>query len=234
VTTIAPGAGHRLIDLRYLDRGIIGPHIAAEADARQLVRACYFGPLGERFCTANRGADCNAGISDQAAYYPEPNADIGGVVGPPGRRVHQLRGRPRRDVEYFGQRQLAADPRRSAERNLRPRFGGLPPMSRTPARITMAPPRPGAFIREEILDELGLSVSEAAKVLDVRRATLSDLINDNAALSAEMALRIEKAFGMKMEMLLINMQAWHDAYAMRQREGEIAVKPYRPSAPGPG
>jgi hypothetical protein len=29
------------------------------------------------------------------------------------------------------------------------------------------------------------------------------------------------------------MQAWHDAYAMRQREGEIAVKPYRPSAPGP-
>ena len=78
----------------------------------------------------------------------------------------------------------------------------------------MAPPHPGAFTREEILDELGLSVSEAAKVLDVRRATLSDLINGNAALSAEMALRIEKAFGVKMETLL-NMQAWHDAYAMR-------------------
>jgi hypothetical protein len=41
-----------------------------------------------------------------------------------------------------------------------------------------------------------------------------------------MALRIEKAFGVKMETLL-NMQAWHDAYAMRQREGEIAVKPCR-------
>jgi plasmid maintenance system antidote protein VapI len=54
-------------------------------------------------------------------------------------------------------------------------------------------------------------------------------LNGNAALSAEMALRIEKAFGVKMETLL-NMQAWHDAYAMRQREGEIAVKPYRPSA----
>src|SRR5712672_2260193 len=97
-------------------------------------------------------------------------------------------------------------------------------MSRAPVRVGMAPPHPGVFIREEILDELGLSVSEAAKVLEVRRATLSDLINGNAALSAEMALRIEKAFGVKMETLL-NMQAWYDAYAMRQRAGEIEVKP---------
>jgi antitoxin HigA-1 len=96
----------------------------------------------------------------------------------------------------------------------------------------MAPPHPGAFIREEILDELALTVSEAATVLEVRRATLSDLVNGNAALSAEMALRIEKAFGVKMEPLL-NMQAWHDAYTMRQRSGEIAVKPYRPPAPEP-
>jgi len=91
----------------------------------------------------------------------------------------------------------------------------------------MAPPHPGAFIREEILDELGLSVSEVARALDVRRATLYDLVNGNAALSAEMALRIEKAFDIKMETLL-NMQAWHDAYAMRQRGGEIDVKRYRP------
>ena len=84
-------------------------------------------------------------------------------------------------------------------------------MSRAPARIGMAPPHPGAFIREEILDELGLTVSEAATVLEVRRATLSDLVNGNAALSAEMALRIEKAFGVKVETLL-NMQAWYDAY----------------------
>ncbi len=105
-------------------------------------------------------------------------------------------------------------------------------MSRAPERIAMASPHPGAFVREEILDEFGLSVSEAAKVLDVRRATLSDLVNGNGALSAEMALRIEKAFGVKMETLL-NMQVWHDAHAMRQREGEIAVKPYRPAAPAP-
>src|SRR5205807_6653971 len=105
-------------------------------------------------------------------------------------------------------------------------------MSEAPIKIGMAPPHPGAFIRDEVLEELGLSVSKAAEVLGVRRATLSDLINGNAALSAEMALRIEKAFGVKMETLL-NMQAWHDAYTMRQRAGEIAVKPYRPPVPEP-
>ena len=56
------------------------------------------------------------------------------------------------------------------------------------------------------------------------------MINGNAALSAEVALRVEKAFGVKVETLL-NMQAWHDAHAMRQREGEIEIKPYRPPAP---
>ena len=69
-------------------------------------------------------------------------------------------------------------------------------------------------------------------MLDVRRTTLSDLVNDSAALSADMALRIEKAFGVKMETLL-NMQAWPDAFTTRQREGEIAVKRYRPPAPEP-
>jgi addiction module HigA family antidote len=106
-------------------------------------------------------------------------------------------------------------------------------MSRAPAKVGMAPPHPGVFVREEILGELGLNVSEAAQVLGVRRATLSDLVNGNAGLSAEMALRIEKAFGVKMETLL-NMQAWHDAYAMRQREGEIDVRRYRPTAPEVG
>ena len=105
-------------------------------------------------------------------------------------------------------------------------------MSRAPARIAMTPPHPGAFIREEILStKLGLSVSAAAQALDVRRATLSDLINGNAALSAEMALGIEKAFGVKMETLL-NMQAWYDAHTMRQRASEIDVKRY-PRLPVP-
>ena len=62
----------------------------------------------------------------------------------------------------------------------------------------------------------------------MRRATLSDLINEKAALSAEMALRIEKAFGLSMSTLL-QMQAWYDSYTMSQRAGEIDVKPYEPA-----
>lgn len=98
------------------------------------------------------------------------------------------------------------------------------------AKIGMRPPHPGVFIREEILDELGLTVSRAAEVLGVRRATLSDLVNGRAALSAEMALRIEKAFGIEMDTLL-RMQAWYDSYAMRQRAGEIEVRRFDPSTP---
>jgi addiction module HigA family antidote len=90
----------------------------------------------------------------------------------------------------------------------------------------MTPPHPGEFIREEILDELGLSVSDAANVLGVRRATLSDLVNGKSVLSAEMALRVEKAVDVKMETLL-EMQTWHEAHAMRQRADEIDVKRYR-------
>ncbi len=96
----------------------------------------------------------------------------------------------------------------------------------TPSKVGMTPPHPGAFIRDEILAELSLSVTEAADVLGVRRATLSDLVHGNASLSPEMALRVEKAFGIDMEMLL-RMQAWHDACAMRRRAGEIDVKRYR-------
>ena len=104
-------------------------------------------------------------------------------------------------------------------------------MSTTLDKIGMTPPHPGAFIRDEILDELKLTVNEAARVLGVRRATLSDLVNGHASLSPEMALRVEKAFGVNMETLL-RMQAWHDAHAMRTRSGEIEVKPYRPGAVG--
>ena len=103
-------------------------------------------------------------------------------------------------------------------------------MSKAPRQIGMTPPHPGAFIRDEILEELNLSVSAAAEALGVRRATLSDLINGKAAMSAEMALRIEKAFDVKMETLLA-MQTWHDAHAVRRRAGEIDVKPYQSPAP---
>ena len=91
----------------------------------------------------------------------------------------------------------------------------------------MSPPHPRTFVREEILEELGLSVTEAAKELDVRRATLSDLINGNAALSAEMALRIEKAFGVRMDTLM-RMQAAYDIAQTRKHEKEIRLRRVQP------
>ncbi len=92
----------------------------------------------------------------------------------------------------------------------------------------MKPTHPGRFIRVEILDELGLSVALAAKVLRVRRATLSDLVNEKASVSPEMGLRIEKAFGISMDTLL-HMQTWYDVHAMRQRASEIDVRKFSAS-----
>ena len=101
-------------------------------------------------------------------------------------------------------------------------------MAGKPIAVGMRPTHPGSFIRVEIFDELGLSIARAARILGVRRATLSDLVNAKAALSPEMALRIEKAFGVSMDTLL-RMQAWYDCYAMRQRADTIKVDRHEPA-----
>ena len=92
----------------------------------------------------------------------------------------------------------------------------------------MTPSHPGDFIRAEVIEELGLSVTRAAEILGVRKTTLSELLNGSAALSPEMALRVEKAFGVSMD-LLLRMQAWHDASRMRARANEIRVERYVPA-----
>ena len=101
-------------------------------------------------------------------------------------------------------------------------------MSAIGIQVNMTPSHPGDFIRAEVIDELGLNVSRAAAILGVRRSTLSAVLNGNASLSPEMALRIEKAFDVSMDMLL-RMQAWHDASRMRARANEIAVERYEPA-----
>lgn len=90
------------------------------------------------------------------------------------------------------------------------------------------PPHPGEMIRTEILDALGLNVSRAAEILDVRRATLSDLLRGKASLTPQMALRIEKAFGPEMDHLL-RMQVAYDVAHTRQHSGDIDVKRYVPA-----
>jgi len=88
------------------------------------------------------------------------------------------------------------------------------------------PPHPGEFIRTEIIEPLGLSVTAAAEVLHVSRPALSSLLNGKADLSGEMALRIEKAFGPKMDTLM-RMQAAYGIARTRKRENKIHVRHYR-------
>ncbi|MCY4362929.1 MAG: HigA family addiction module antitoxin [Gammaproteobacteria bacterium] len=95
-------------------------------------------------------------------------------------------------------------------------------------KANMTPSHPGDFIRTEVIEELSLSMTRAAKILGVRRATLSALLNGRASLSPEMALRLEKAFDVNMDMLL-RMQAWWDASQMRARAGEIDIRRYEPA-----
>jgi len=89
-----------------------------------------------------------------------------------------------------------------------------------------APAHPGGFIKSEIIEALELSVTNAAQVLGVTRAALSALLNERADLSPEMALRLEKAFGVSMDTLM-RMQNSYDIAEARKRSAEIKVKPYR-------
>jgi addiction module HigA family antidote len=87
------------------------------------------------------------------------------------------------------------------------------------------PPHVGRVIWDGILEPLGLSITKAAEVLGVRRATLSDLVNGKAALTAEMAMRIHKAFGPDVDHLL-RMQIAYDVAQVRKRSKDIRVKRY--------
>jgi addiction module HigA family antidote len=93
------------------------------------------------------------------------------------------------------------------------------------------PPHVGGFIRREIVVPLGLSVTDAASALGVTRQALSNLLNERTSLSADMALRIEKAFGPNMDHLM-RMQLAFDLVEARRREAEIKVKRFarRPAA----
>ena len=88
-----------------------------------------------------------------------------------------------------------------------------------------SPAHPGQFIRMEIIEPLSLTVTEAAKALDVTRPALSALLNQRSSLSPEMALRIEKAFGVKMDTLL-RMQTAYEIAEARRHESKINVQPF--------
>ena len=85
---------------------------------------------------------------------------------------------------------------------------------------------PGGFVKTEIIKALGLSVTDAAQALGVTRPALSKLLNERAHLSSEMALRIEKAFGVSMDTLM-QMQNSFDIAEARKKEGDINVLPFK-------
>ena len=82
---------------------------------------------------------------------------------------------------------------------------------------------PGEWLREEIVAPSGLNVTELADHLDVSRQSISKLLNARQGLSADMAIRFEKAFGLRAETLM-RMQAAHELAEARAREDEIAVE----------
>ncbi len=95
------------------------------------------------------------------------------------------------------------------------------------------PVHPGGFVKSEVIQPLGLSVTDAAQALGVTRAALSALLNERAHLSPEMALRLEKAFGVSMDTLM-RMQNSYDVARTRAREAEIKVVPFGRALPDAG
>ncbi len=94
------------------------------------------------------------------------------------------------------------------------------------------PPHPGRSIRENCLEPLGLSVAgAAARVLGVARHTLSRVLNGHAAISPEMAIRLEKAGWSSAEFWLRRQTAWDLAQA-RKGEDRINVERYQPQLAG--
>ena len=84
------------------------------------------------------------------------------------------------------------------------------------------PPHPGEIIAADVLKPLGLSVTEAARALGVGRQALSAVLNGRAKLTPEMAVRVEKAFGPKWEVMM-RLQLQYDVAEMRKRAKNIKV-----------
>lgn len=82
---------------------------------------------------------------------------------------------------------------------------------------------PGRWLRSEVVEPHGLSITELANRLGVTRQALSNLLGGKSALSAEMALRFEKAFGLRADTML-RMQLAHDLAEVRLRQATLKVE----------
>jgi len=95
--------------------------------------------------------------------------------------------------------------------------------------VTMhSPPHPGGIVRRQCLEPLDLTVTEAAKGLGVTRQAFSDLVNERAGISVDMAIRLSKAFGSSAEMW-IGLQTAYDLAQARGRLRSIKVRHFAPA-----
>jgi addiction module HigA family antidote len=92
------------------------------------------------------------------------------------------------------------------------------------------PIHPGRIIREDCLQPLRLTVTAAADVLGVSRQALNNIVNEKAAVSPEMAIRLEKAFGSTADTWL-RLQTAYDLAAARRHEHKIRIARYQPLTP---
>ena len=85
------------------------------------------------------------------------------------------------------------------------------------------PPHPGRIIRQECVEPLGMTVTEAAKRLGVTRQNLNNVLNGKSGISPEMAIRLSKAFGSRPEVWL-GLQMEYDLAEAEKKAGNIRVR----------
>jgi antitoxin HigA-1 len=85
------------------------------------------------------------------------------------------------------------------------------------------PPHPGRIIRQECIEPLGLTITEAAARLGVTRQALNNVINGKAGVSPEMSIRLSKAFGSKPDVWL-GLQMEYDLAVAEKHAGKIKVR----------
>ena len=90
------------------------------------------------------------------------------------------------------------------------------------------PPHPGRIVRQECLEALELSVTEAARILGVQRQTLNNLVNENSGISPEMAIRLERAFGSTADTWL-RMQSSYDLAQAQKNKTLKDIQRYTPA-----
>lgn len=95
-----------------------------------------------------------------------------------------------------------------------------------------SPAHPGALVREDVLKEMGITVTRAAEMLGVDRSGLSQFLNERQDVTPELALKLEAGFGLEAAMLL-GMQMNHNLAKARKRQAEITAK-VRRAEPMPG